>query len=108
MNKVYNPTTIAAPVGAYSHAIEVPAGARTLFISGQVGVIRQTQYAAALILVSGGQQRGNPGLQQRCQPHAGFTFQHGDRRGADARGNLGNQVRAAFKQVAVGAFEGCQ
>lgn len=48
MNKVYNPTTIAAPVGAYSHAIEVPAGARTLFISGQVGVTPDGKLASSI------------------------------------------------------------
>ncbi len=34
----YNPDSIAPPAGAYSHAIEVPAGARRLYVSGQVGV----------------------------------------------------------------------
>jgi enamine deaminase RidA (YjgF/YER057c/UK114 family) len=38
MNKLLNPKTVAAPVGAYSHAVEVPAGARWLHIAGQVGV----------------------------------------------------------------------
>jgi enamine deaminase RidA (YjgF/YER057c/UK114 family) len=38
MNKLHNPKTVAAPVGAYSHAVEVPAGARWLHIAGQVGV----------------------------------------------------------------------
>ena len=38
MNKVHNPAEIAPPIGAYSHGIEVPAGARTLHISGQVGI----------------------------------------------------------------------
>ncbi|MFM7344738.1 MAG: RidA family protein [Tagaea sp.] len=37
MLKAYNPKTIAAPVGRYQHAVEVPAGARTLFLAGQVG-----------------------------------------------------------------------
>lgn len=32
----HNPPTIAPPVGNYSHAVEVPAGTRLLFISGQV------------------------------------------------------------------------
>jgi len=31
---------IAAPFGSYSHAIEVPPGARTLHVSGQVGADR--------------------------------------------------------------------
>lgn len=38
MNKPIIPDEIAAPVGLYSHAIEVPAGARTLHIAGQVGI----------------------------------------------------------------------
>jgi enamine deaminase RidA (YjgF/YER057c/UK114 family) len=38
MNKVYNPDAIAAPVSTYSHAVEVPAGARTLHVAGQIGV----------------------------------------------------------------------
>ena len=33
-----NPAAVAAPVGRYSHVVEVPAGARTLYISGQVGM----------------------------------------------------------------------
>ncbi|MFM8800581.1 MAG: RidA family protein [Tagaea sp.] len=37
MLKVHNPKTIAPPTGRYQHAIEAPAGARTLYISGQVG-----------------------------------------------------------------------
>ena len=38
MNKIHNPAEIAPPIGAYSHGIEVPPGARTLHISGQVGI----------------------------------------------------------------------
>ncbi len=38
MNKTYNPDTVAPPFGAYDHAVEIPAGARTLHISGQIGV----------------------------------------------------------------------
>ncbi|MBL4758371.1 MAG: RidA family protein [Rhizobiales bacterium] len=34
----YNPKTVAAPAGAYSHAIGVPANARSLYVSGQVGI----------------------------------------------------------------------
>lgn len=33
-----NPDTIAPPVGAYSHAVEVPPNARWLHVSGQVGI----------------------------------------------------------------------
>jgi enamine deaminase RidA (YjgF/YER057c/UK114 family) len=38
MNKIHNPAEIPPPIGAYSHGIEVPPGARTLHISGQVGI----------------------------------------------------------------------
>jgi enamine deaminase RidA (YjgF/YER057c/UK114 family) len=33
-----NPETIAPPQGAYSHAVEIPAGSNVLHVSGQVGV----------------------------------------------------------------------
>jgi len=36
--RVINPTTIAAPPSNFVHAVEIPAGARTLYISGQTGV----------------------------------------------------------------------
>jgi len=39
MTRIIAPSTIAAPIGAYSHAIESPAGARTVYISGQVGIL---------------------------------------------------------------------
>jgi 2-iminobutanoate/2-iminopropanoate deaminase len=35
--KAYNPPTIAAPLGPYSHAVEVPPNARWLYIAGQIG-----------------------------------------------------------------------
>jgi enamine deaminase RidA (YjgF/YER057c/UK114 family) len=35
---VHNPRTVHQPVGAYSHAIEVPPGAGLLFISGQIAL----------------------------------------------------------------------
>jgi len=38
MTKRYNPSAIAAPLGKYTHGIEVPDGARWLCISGQVGI----------------------------------------------------------------------
>ncbi|MGH6943138.1 MAG: RidA family protein [Geminicoccaceae bacterium] len=38
MPKAHNPTTVAPPFSRYSHAIEAPASARWLHISGQVGV----------------------------------------------------------------------
>ena len=33
-----NPSTVHAPVGAYSHTATVPAGTELVFISGQVGM----------------------------------------------------------------------
>lgn len=36
-NRKMNPETIAAPMGAYTHGIEIPQGSRVLYISGQVG-----------------------------------------------------------------------
>ena len=37
-NMKLNPTTIAAPVGAYSHGVLAPASGEWLYISGQIGV----------------------------------------------------------------------
>lgn len=34
----HNPDTVVAPLGRYTHAIEVPAGAKLLFLSGQVPI----------------------------------------------------------------------
>ena len=34
----HNPPTIATPVARYHHGVEIGAGARWLFISGQVGI----------------------------------------------------------------------
>lgn len=36
--KFHNPEGVSAPVSAYSHGVEVPAGARWLTLSGQVGI----------------------------------------------------------------------
>jgi len=36
--KSHTPSTIAAPAALYVHGMEVPPGARWLFISGQIGV----------------------------------------------------------------------
>lgn len=38
MNQARNPQAIHPPLGAYTHTIEVPPGARWLVISGQVGI----------------------------------------------------------------------
>jgi 2-iminobutanoate/2-iminopropanoate deaminase len=37
MSTLRNPDTIHAPLGAYSHQVEIPAGARWLAMAGQVG-----------------------------------------------------------------------
>lgn len=38
MNKAHNPGSIAPPFrNIYSHGVETPAGARTLWVSGQIG-----------------------------------------------------------------------
>jgi enamine deaminase RidA (YjgF/YER057c/UK114 family) len=34
----HNPSTIAAPLGTYSHGVEVPPDARRLYIAGQVAI----------------------------------------------------------------------
>jgi len=39
MLKHLAPATIAKPLGRYSHAVEVPAGARWLYLAGQVGLM---------------------------------------------------------------------
>lgn len=36
--KLDNPSTLSPPLGLYSHTVEVPAGARLVFVSGQVAV----------------------------------------------------------------------
>ena len=38
MPKRHNPATVHPPAGKYSHGVELPAGARFLYVSGQVGV----------------------------------------------------------------------
>jgi len=38
MLKTHTPATVAPPFSAYSHAVEVPSGARMLYVSGQLGV----------------------------------------------------------------------
>jgi 2-iminobutanoate/2-iminopropanoate deaminase len=39
MPKIHNPKTIAPPTGRYQHGLEVKSGARTLYLSGQVGIL---------------------------------------------------------------------
>ena len=40
MNIRHTPGTVAAPFGPYSHAVEVPADSRLLYISGEVRTAR--------------------------------------------------------------------
>lgn len=39
MLKRFNPKTVHAPQGKYSHGVDVPSGARLLYLAGQVGVM---------------------------------------------------------------------
>jgi enamine deaminase RidA (YjgF/YER057c/UK114 family) len=48
MLKKLNPTSVAAPLGAYTHGIEIPPGARVIHISGQVGVRRDGSVAQGI------------------------------------------------------------
>ncbi len=38
MNRSLRPSSIRPPFSAYSHGIAVPAGSRTVFVSGQLGI----------------------------------------------------------------------
>jgi 2-iminobutanoate/2-iminopropanoate deaminase len=38
MAKIHNPPAIAAPIGTYSHGVEVPPSARWLYVAGQIAV----------------------------------------------------------------------
>lgn len=38
MNRLHNPTGVHAPLSNYAHGVETQAGARWLYISGQVGI----------------------------------------------------------------------
>ncbi len=46
--KKLNPESIAAPISVYTHAIEVPASARWLHISGQIGMTPDGQIAQGI------------------------------------------------------------
>lgn len=47
-NIVRNPASIAPPAGRYVHGIEVPANARLLYVSGQVGIDRNGKPGATI------------------------------------------------------------
>jgi len=39
-NRAMIPETVAPPLGAYSHAVEIAAGARVMHLAGQVGIAK--------------------------------------------------------------------
>jgi 2-iminobutanoate/2-iminopropanoate deaminase len=46
--KTHNPAGVAAPVGPYSHGVEMPGNARWLHIAGQIGIAPDGSVAADL------------------------------------------------------------
>ena len=48
MNQPLNPSTLHEPAGVYTHTVQVPAGARWLVISGQVGVDAEGRLASGI------------------------------------------------------------
>jgi 2-iminobutanoate/2-iminopropanoate deaminase len=38
MNRAHNPKDVHAPLSNYAHGVEAPAGARWLYVSGQIGM----------------------------------------------------------------------
>lgn len=48
MNEPLNPSTLHKPAGVYTHSVQVPAGARWLVISGQVGVDAEGRLASGI------------------------------------------------------------
>jgi 2-iminobutanoate/2-iminopropanoate deaminase len=46
--KLLNPTTVSAPLGRYSHTVEVQAGSGLVFVSGQVPVALDGSVPATL------------------------------------------------------------
>lgn len=49
MLKLQNPQSVHAPLGLYSHSVEVPAGSRLVFVSGQVGVAPDGSAGATIV-----------------------------------------------------------
>ncbi len=37
-NRAFNPETIAAPAGPYTHGVAIPPNARICFVAGQIGI----------------------------------------------------------------------
>jgi len=48
MAKFHNPQTIAAPIGTYSHGVEVPPHARSLYVAGQIGLAKDGSVPATI------------------------------------------------------------
>jgi enamine deaminase RidA (YjgF/YER057c/UK114 family) len=48
MAKVHNPQSIAAPIGTYSHGVEIPANARWLYVAGQIGLAKNGMVPATI------------------------------------------------------------
>ena len=48
MAKIHNPQSIAAPIGTYSHGIEVPPNTRLLYVAGQVAVRKDGSVPATI------------------------------------------------------------
>jgi 2-iminobutanoate/2-iminopropanoate deaminase len=46
--RLENPQTVAAPLGRYSHSVEVPPGTRLVYVSGQVPVAPDGSVGATL------------------------------------------------------------
>jgi len=48
MAKIHNPQSIAAPVGTYSHGLEVAPNARWLYVAGQIGLAKDGSVPATI------------------------------------------------------------
>ena len=49
MNRHFNPDDMIAPMAVYSHGVEVPAGARTVYVAGQVGTGKDGKTPAGFV-----------------------------------------------------------
>jgi enamine deaminase RidA (YjgF/YER057c/UK114 family) len=48
MATIHNPAAIAAPIGTYSHGVEVPPNARWLYVAGQIGLAKDGSVPATI------------------------------------------------------------
>ena len=48
MNRAFNPPSVAAPLGTYSHGVEIQPGARLLYGAGQIGVAEDGRVGAGI------------------------------------------------------------